>query len=130
EHPTRRLLKLLSQAAIGWEKESVLQRDLLLEEMRNVVNRILNEFDVNNLELFSELEKNFSQFMQEELQRAELVEKRVLQSAQGQARMEQARRVINQLINDRLQGKTLSAVVIDMIDGPWRTLMLQILLRH
>jgi hypothetical protein len=43
--------------------------------------------------------------------------------------MEQARRVINQLINDRMQGKTLPAVVIDMVDGPWRILMLQILLR-
>ncbi len=130
DHPTRRLLKLLSQAAIGWEKESVLQRDLLLEEMRIVVNRILNEFNGYNLDLFSTLEQSFGRFLQEEMQRADLVEKRVLQSAQGQARMEQARRLINQLINDRLQGKTLPSVVIDMIDGPWRVLMLQILLRH
>lgn len=130
DHPTRRLLKLLSQAAIGWEKESVLQRDLLLEEMRIVVNRVLNEFNGYNLDLFTTLEQSFGRYLQEELQRAELVEKRVLQSAQGQARMEQARRVINQLINDRLQGKTLPSVVIDMLDGPWRILMLQILLRH
>ncbi|MFZ5603750.1 MAG: DUF1631 domain-containing protein [Pseudomonadota bacterium] len=130
DHPTRRLLKLLSQAALGWEKESLLQRDLLLEEMRIVVNRILNEFNGFNLELFSTLEQTFGSFLKEEMQRAELVEKRVLQSAQGQARMEQARRLINQLINDRLQGKTLPSVVIDMLDGPWRTLMLQVLLRH
>ena len=130
DHPTRRLLKLLSQAALGWEKESVLQRDLLLEEMRIVVNRVLNEFNGFNLELFSTLEQTFGSFLKEEFQRAELVEKRVLQSAQGQARMEQARRLINQLINDRLQGKTLPSVVIDMLDGPWRTLMLQVLLRH
>jgi len=130
DHPTRRLLKLLSQAALGWEKESLLQRDLLLEEMRIVVNRILNEFNGFNLELFGTLEQTFGSFLKEEMQRAELVEKRVLQSAQGQARMEQARRLINQLINDRLQGKTLPSVVIDMLDGPWRTLMLQVLLRH
>src|SRR3990167_6083651 len=111
-----RLLKLLSQAALGWEKESLLQRDLLLEEMRIVVNRVLNEFDGFNLELFSTLEQTFGSFLKEEIQRAELVEKRVLQSAQGQARMEQARRLINQLINDRLQGKTLPSVVIDMLD--------------
>lgn len=130
EHPARRLLKLLSQAAIGWEKESVLQRDLLLEELRRVVQRVLNEFNGNNLELFSELEEKFSAFLADENRRAEQVEKRVLQTAEGQARMEQARRLINQLINDRLQGKTLPSVVIDMIDGPWRTLMLQTLLRN
>lgn len=129
EHPVRRLLKLLSQAAIGWEQESLLQRDILLEELRHVVHRILNEFTGDNLELFSELEQKFGAFIADEARRAELVEKRVLQSAEGQAKMEQARRVINQLINDRMQGKTLPAVVIDMVDGPWRILMLQTLLR-
>lgn len=129
-HPARRLLKLLSQAAIGWEKESVLKRDLLLEEIRSVVSRILNEFEENNITLFSELEKSFANFIGEETKRAEMVEKRVLQSAQGQAKREQARNTINQLINDRLQGKTLPSVVIDMIDGPWRVFMLQNLMRH
>ncbi|MEC8813274.1 MULTISPECIES: DUF1631 domain-containing protein [unclassified Ketobacter] len=129
-HPARRLLKLLSQAAIGWEKESVLQRDLLMEEIRNVVTRILNEFEVDNLSLFADLEKSFSRFLQEETRRAKTVEKRVLQTAQGQAKTEQARNTINQLINDRMQGKTLPSVVIDMIDGPWRVLMLQRLMRH
>lgn len=129
-HPARRLLKLLSQAAIGWEKESVLQRDLLMEEIRSVVTRILNEFEVDNLALFTELEKSFSGFLLEETRRADTIEKRVLQTAQGQAKMEQARSTINQLINDRMQGKTLPSVVIDMIDGPWRVLMLQKLMRH
>lgn len=129
-HPARRLLKLLSQAAIGWEKESVLQRDLLMEEIHNVVTRVLNEFEVDNLALFAELEKSFAHFLQEETRRAETVEKRVLQTAQGQAKTEQARNTINQLINDRMQGKTLPSVVIDMIDGPWRVLMLQRLMRH
>ena len=130
EHPTRRLIKLLSQAAIGWEKEPLPQRDLLLEELRNVVYRVLNEFTGDNLELFTELEQKFGAFLADENRRAELVEKRVLQSAEGQAKMEQARRVINQLINDRMQGKILPSVVIDMIDGPWRILMLQTLLRN
>lgn len=129
EHPVRRLLRLLSQAAIGWEQESLLQRDILLEELRHVVHRILNEFTGDNLQLFSELEQTFGAFIADEARRAELVEKRVLQSAEGQAKMEQARRVINQLINDRMQGKTLPSVVIDMVDGPWRILMLQTLLR-
>ncbi|AUM12535.1 hypothetical protein Kalk_08930 [Ketobacter alkanivorans] len=129
-HPARRLLKLLSQAAIGWEKESVLQRDLLMEEIRNVVTRVLNEFEVDNLALFSELEKSFSSFLMEETRRADTIEKRVLQAAKGQAKTEQARSTINQLINDRMQGKTLPSVVIDMIDGPWRVLMLQRLMRH
>ena len=90
--------KLLSQAAIGWEKESVLQRDLLMEEIRNVVTRILNEFEVDNLSLFADPEKSFSRFLQEETRRAKTVEKRVLQTAQGQAKTEQARNTINQLI--------------------------------
>ena len=129
-HPARKLLKMLSQAAIGWEKESVLQRDLLLEEIRNVVSRILNEFEDNNVQLFTELEASFAKFYKEETRRADTIEQRVLQSAQGQAKREQARNTINQLINDRMQGKTLPSVVIDMIDGPWRTLMLQHLMRH
>lgn len=129
EHPARRLLKLLSQASLGWEKDSLQQRDLLLEELRNVVYRILNEYSGHDLSLFSELEQRFAAFVADENQRAEKVEARVLQSVEGQAKMEQARRVINQLINDRMQGKILPSVVIDMIDGPWRILMLQTLLR-
>lgn len=129
-HPARRLLKQLSEAAIGWEKESVLQRDLLMEEIRNVVTRILNEFDEDNLFLFSELEKSFDRFLSEEKRKSNTIEKRVLETAQGQAKMEQARNTINQLIGDRMQGKTLPSVVIDMVDGPWRVLMLQKLMRH
>jgi hypothetical protein len=124
------LLQALSEASVGWEQDSILQRDLLLEEIRNVVGRILNEFDENNLFLFVELEKNFTNFIDEELNRAATVEKRVLETAQGQAKMEQARNIINQLISDRMQGKTLPSVVIDMIDGPWRVLMLQVLMRN
>ncbi len=129
-HPARRLLKSLSQAAIGWEKESVLQRDLLLEEIRNVVSRVLNEFDAEDIELFEQLDTSFTEFMEEENRRANTVEERVLQSAQGQAKREQATHVINQLINDRLQGKTLPTAIIDLVDGPWRTLMLQNIMRH
>ncbi len=129
QHPARRLIKLLSQAAIGWEKETLLPQDLLLDELRIVVHRILKEFTGDNLDLFTELEEKFSAFLVDEAKWAALVEKRVLQSAEGQAKLEQSRRVINQLIIDRLQGKTLPSVVIDMIDGPWRVLMLQILLR-
>ncbi|MBA55426.1 MAG: hypothetical protein CMK89_13305 [Pseudomonadales bacterium] len=129
-HPARRLLKQMSEAAIGWEKESVLQRDLLMEEIRNVVTRILNEFDEDNLFLFSELEQSFNRFLEEETRKASTIEKRVLETAQGQAKMEQARNTINQLIGDRMQGKTLPSVVIDMVDGPWRVLMLQKLMRH
>ncbi|MDV7401569.1 DUF1631 family protein, partial [Arthrospira platensis SPKY1] len=77
EHPVRRLLRLLSQAAIGWEQESLLQRDILLEELRHVVHRILNEFTGDNLQLFSELEQTFGAFIADEARRAELVEKRV-----------------------------------------------------
>ena len=75
------------------------------------------------------LEQQFEQFLIEECRRADLLEKRILQTLEGQTKTEHGRRLISQLINDRLQGKTLSAVVIDMIEGPWRVLMLQVLLR-
>lgn len=129
-HPARRLLQLLSEASIGWEQDSVLHNDLLLDEIRNIVGRVLNEFDEDNLFLFVELEKQFCNFLKEEKTRAATVEKRVLETAQGQAKMEQARNIINQLVSDRMQGKTLPSVVIDMIDGPWRVLMLQVLMRN
>ncbi|RLP55124.1 MAG: DUF1631 domain-containing protein [Ketobacter sp.] len=129
-HPARRLLKKLSQAAIGWEKESVLQRDLLMEEIRNVVSRVLNEYEVGNMELFTSLEKSFSKFMEDEERRARDAENQIVQIAQNQSRQEMIRSMVNQLIVDRLQGKILHADVIEIIDGPWREAMQNTLLRY
>lgn len=129
-HPARCLLKRLSQAAIGWERESILQRDYLMEEIRLVVNRILIEFHGDNMELFETLDAQFAEFLEHQQQETDKEEKRAVEEARGKSKLELSKSITSQLIADRMQGKTLPTQVINMIEGPWHTAMVETLLQH
>jgi hypothetical protein len=68
--------------------------------------------------------------MEDEDRRARDAENQIVQIAQNQSRQDMVRSMVNQLIVDRLQGKTLHGDVIEIIDGPWRAAMQQTLLQH
>lgn len=88
-HPGRRLLDMMAEAGARWVTEDDLERGIF-PCMRAVVERILRDFK-DDLSLFDELLADFSTHLREVEQKAQVIERRSVEAADGQARLQNAR---------------------------------------
>ncbi|MFV3290982.1 DUF1631 domain-containing protein [Pseudomonas sp. NY11955] len=122
-HPARRLLNEIAGAAIGWEYGSEGQRDSLHLRVERIVQRLLNDF-AEDASLFTELLDDFLVFNQDERRRNELLEQRTRDAEEGRARALQARQQVQHVLNQRLRGRVLPQVVVQMLVQAWSQVLL------
>lgn len=129
EHPARRLLNNLAQAAIGWSEQAGRGQDDLYGRIESVVGRVLSEFD-DNVGLFAELNDQFSAFLEQEQQGVRVAEKRAAQVTQGKEQLDQAKQRVEQEIRRCLgDRRSLPAVVLTILEYAWKDVLLLIRLR-
>jgi hypothetical protein len=63
-HPTRRLLNIVAEAAIGWD-ETIGHESPLYQKVEGIVQRILDEFE-DNLAVFERALDDFERFLEEQ----------------------------------------------------------------
>ncbi|MDZ5112953.1 DUF1631 domain-containing protein [Pseudomonas putida] len=122
-HPARRLLNEIAGAAIGWECGSDGMRDSLHLRVERIVQRLLNDF-AEDASLFAELLEDFLAFNQDERRRNELLEQRTRDAEEGRARALQARQQVQHALNQRLRGRLLPQVVVQMLVQAWSQVLL------
>ncbi|MEN5140200.1 DUF1631 domain-containing protein [Pseudomonas juntendi] len=122
-HPARRLLNEIAGAAIGWECGGEGLRDSLHLRVQRIVQRLLNDF-AEDASLFTELLEDFLAFNQDERRRNELLEQRTRDAEEGRARALQARQQVQQVLNQRLRGRVLPQVVVQMLVQAWSQVLL------
>jgi len=128
-HPARRLLNEIAAVAIGWDSGSEGLRDSLQLRVERIVQRLLNDFS-DDPGLFAELLEDFIAFSQDERRRNELLEQRTRDAEQGRARALQARRQVQQVLNQRLHGRVLPQVVVQMLVQAWSQVLLRAWLKQ
>lgn len=127
QHPARRLLNALSRAGSlcdGGDGASL----GIIAKMREIVNKILEEFD-DNTELFSELLEEFTSFMTAFNRRSIMMEKRSVEAAKGREKLQTARRLVSHEIVNRMVDHSVPKVVESMLMGPWANYLVISLLR-
>lgn len=122
-HPARRLLNEIAGAAIGWECGGDGMRDSLHLRVERIVQRLLNDF-AEDASLFAELLEDFLAFNQDERRRNELLEQRTRDAEEGRARTLQARQQVQHALNQRLRGRLLPQVVVQMLVQAWSQVLL------
>lgn len=127
-HPARRLLDSMAEAGTRWVSEDELERGIF-PCMRSVVERVLRDLK-NDLTLFDELLADFSAHLREVEQRAQVIEKRTVEAADGQARLQKARNEATALIEQLLRGKRLAAEARGFLQQVWVEKLIFILLRE
>ncbi|MDO1530210.1 DUF1631 domain-containing protein [Fulvimonas sp. R45] len=128
QHPARRLLDGLADAAKGWSAEA--DRDgRLLDMVRSIVDRLLQEFD-DDLGIFERLSAELQSFQETASRRAELAEQRVAESTRGREKLEQARRRAAREILSRIDGHTLPPLVHGVLTRAWANYLVLTLLRQ
>ncbi|WP_419736943.1 DUF1631 domain-containing protein [Pseudomonas sp. COR18] len=128
-HPARRLLNEIASASLGWGARDDYQRDALYLRIEQIVQRLLNDF-VDDPAIFAELLTDFLAFTSDERRRSELLEQRTRDAEEGRAKAELARQRVQEVLNERLLGKTLPEVVVRLLQEAWSKVLLLVWLKH
>lgn len=124
QHPARRLLNQMAQAAMGLDEEIRIDGSPLLQKIDYIINRVLNDFH-DNVALFDELLIEFERFQS----LAEVQESRTKASSQKQYEVREKQKLtsawVMECIASRIKDKKLPKAVYELIAGPWREVMVQ-----
>lgn len=127
QHPARRLLDGLAEAAKSWSEES--DRDGRLHDtIKAIVERLLQEFD-DDMTIFDRLSAELQQFQESNRRRAELAEQRVAESTRGREKLEQARRRAAREILNRIGDHTLPPLIHGVLSRAWANYLVLTILR-
>jgi len=127
QHPARRLLDGLADAAKSWSEES--DRDGRLHDtVKAIVERLLQEFD-DDMTIFDRLSAELQQFQETNRRRAELAEQRVAESTRGREKLEQARRRAAREILSRIGEHVLPPLIHGVLSRAWANYLVLTILR-
>lgn len=127
DHPARRLLDLMADAGGKWVAQNQLQSGIF-PQMQYVVNRVLREFQ-EGLSLFNELIDEFSAAVTALQHRAELIEQRAREAAEGHNRLQKAKARAHEELAVRLTGQPIPRVAQKFLTEIWADHLMLILLR-
>lgn len=127
-HPGRRLLDMMAEAGARWVTEDDLERGIF-PCMRTVVERILRDFN-DDLSLFDELLADFTAHLREVEQKAQVIERRSVEAADGQARLHNARARASDEIGACLHRARLAVEAQAFMRQVWAEKLTFILLRE
>ncbi|MBI5039894.1 MAG: DUF1631 domain-containing protein [Gammaproteobacteria bacterium] len=127
-HPGRRLLDKMAEAGARWVTEDDLERGIF-PCMRAVVERILRDFK-DDLSLFDELLSDFSAHLREVEQKAQVIERRSVEAADGQARLHNARARASDEVGAYLHRARLAPEAHTFMRQVWAEKLTFILLRE
>jgi hypothetical protein len=128
QHPARRLLDGLAEAAKGWSEES--DPDCRLHDtIKTIVDRLLQEFD-DDMGIFERLQAELQRFLESNQRRAELAEQRVAESTRGREKLEQARHRAAKEILQRIGEQQLPPLVHGILTRAWANYLVLTLLRQ
>ncbi|WP_018414943.1 DUF1631 domain-containing protein [Teredinibacter turnerae] len=129
EHPARVLLNNLAEAGASWVANDGTAQYDMYNKIKNVVHRILNEFE-NDVKMITELLLEFSSYTKNIIRRQELMEKRATEKAQGEEKLREVKLRVNDEISERTEGKELPSAVLLFLLQPWSDFLSFALLRY
>ncbi|AWF80306.1 DUF1631 domain-containing protein [Microbulbifer sp. A4B17] len=121
-HPARKLLNELADAATGWQAGDNYESDPLYKEISQIVERVLNEFD-RDINIFSVLLESLREFIVRERKRAEMLERRVVDEADGRAKTQAARARVAAVMDALVAERDLPQVVQDWLHKVWNNVL-------
>lgn len=129
EHPARVLLNSLAEAGARWVGNDGTAQYDMYNKIKDIVNRILHEFD-NDVKVITELLLEFSSYTKNIVRRQDLMEKRATEKAQGEEKLREVKLRVNEEIRGRTEGKELPSAVLLFLLQPWSDYLSFALLRY
>ncbi len=120
-HPARKFLDTLSQAAIGFSEDKDAE-DLYLTA-DSLVQRVISEFE-DDVDIFAEVLAELEAHLEELEQRASEDLERLQQEAAEQEQLERARLKAAEEVRARLEQSDLNEIVQEFLSEHWKTLLM------
>ncbi|MDE1462713.1 DUF1631 domain-containing protein [Spartinivicinus poritis] len=129
QHPARRLLNSMAQAAVLWPPTKNDERGVLAK-IQHIVRRVVKDFS-GDISLFDELVAEFKTFIETVKKQNDIIEKRAVEAAKGRDKLVAARNRANLVISKKLStSNKIPPAVIEFIKTQWHDVLVFILLRH
>ena len=129
-HPARHLLNNMAQAAIVWNENGERDSDSLYHKIESIIKRVINEFH-DDSSIFAELDREFSAWWEQEQRGAEVAEQRTNQVTRGKEQLRNAKQVVVNELNHRLQKlDTVPEAVMEILEDGWKDVLLLNYLRQ
>jgi len=129
DHPARRFINEIATSAVGWDESSESQQDKLYKEVNRLVHDIIENF-TGDVGIFEKALASFQTATKLDQNKANVLEKRTQEAAQGKAKAEHAREQANTTIYSRLKDCQLPGYVIDFIVKDWQKVLLYVHLKQ
>ena len=127
-HPARKLINTIADASIGWDDAEQPKKDKLYNKVFDIIQTI-NEQYADNDNVFAEKLSELQAFVQQEQHRTSLVERRTSQSTEGQAKTQQAKTVVQQLLFAKLEKLQLPPTITSFLVDAWQQLLVLVHLK-
>lgn len=127
--PANILLNELCLAAQRWVDVLDHGQSSVLQEIRQVVRRLLGEFD-KDTRLVTELAFQFKSYARAWRRRIDMAEKRAIQAAKGEDKLLETRHDVQQMLQSRVAGYELHSHIETLLFDPWLNFMAFTRLRH
>ena len=125
QHPARRLVDTLAGASVAWAPEKG-EEDPLYMRIEHTVQRVLTEFE-NDLALFVDLLREFTEFLFESEQQAQVRVEPVAELERTGESWEQALEQADELIHERIQAlsaeQAVAPFLLPFLTTQWREVM-------
>ncbi len=129
-HPARRLLNTLTETAAYWVDSADGEADPgLVEKMQLLVDRVSSEFN-GDVGLFGSLLEDLERHMSTLARKADMVERRHVEAAQGRERLDVARERAGAVIAERMLGSRPTSLVRTLLEQAWTDVLALTLLRQ
>jgi hypothetical protein len=125
QHPARKLVDTLAGASVAWAPEKG-EEDPLYLRIEHTVQRVLTEFE-NDLALFVDLLREFTEFLFESEQQAQVRVEPVAELERTGESWEQALEHADELIHERIQAlsaeQSVAPFLLPFLTNQWREVM-------
>jgi len=128
-HPARQLLDKLSEAGALWLNKEGYGQFRVFDEIKRVVNRVLNEF-TDSIELFDELLREFNNYSDTVKRRVDQLEKLTTQRAEAEHHLQKVQAYVHKRIKTRVVDEQLPASIVAFLLYPWFDYLTSLMLRY
>lgn len=129
DHPARRLINEIAASAVGWDQSEKEAQDHLYKEVNRVVHEIIEHY-TGDITIFEKGLISLQQALKLEVTKANVLEKRTQEAAQGKAKAEHAREEANQVLLSRLRDAHLPESILSFLVKEWQKVLMYVNLKQ
>ena len=129
KHPARQLLNQITEASIGYADDVDFNSDPVGKAIANVTG-ILNKSESLDRDTLGKLLVNFMTLVEKERRGSTAREQRIVEEVAAQEKVNQARKLVDETLAGRMQGKTLPQLFVTFAEDAWCKVMFLACLRN